>query len=188
MGSRANRSPQTSSLFSLGKLCGYSHHMCLMRNVIIIKKVKMCLKAGIFWQWDLFPTAGTFMLIMGIIPTARSCLFFGNIYFLMSMKNSTDVYKISTAKAVRMLHYQTTSCPQLCQINEGHCCTRNTRLKPALPHMPLAWLGICALPPHPTQASLPGPEMALTASPLFVSLSWTTAQSLAHTCKERGRP
>lgn len=46
------------------------------------KKVKMCLKAGIFWQWGSFPTAGTFMLIMGIIPTAPSCLFLAiYIYF-----------------------------------------------------------------------------------------------------------
>lgn len=54
--------------------------------------------------------------------------------------------------------------------------------KDYFPHMPLTWLGICALPPHPIQASLPGPEVAFTAFPFFQSLSWTAAQSLAPTC------
>ena len=53
----------------------------LKENEIEKQKVKVCLKAGIVWQRDLFPTAGTFMLFMDIIPTAPSCPFGGNIYF-----------------------------------------------------------------------------------------------------------
>ena len=41
----------------------------IKENEIEKQKVKMCLKAGIVWQWGLFPTAGTFMLFMGIILT-----------------------------------------------------------------------------------------------------------------------
>lgn len=45
-----------------------------------------------------------------------------------------------------------------------------------------AWLGIRALPQHPTRAFLPDPGEALTASSFSLSLSWTAAQSPIPTC------
>lgn len=109
-----------------------------------------------------------------------------------------------------MLHYQTTSCPQLCQISEGRFCTPNTGLakefilifsidvienlegtfttqqyktvEAATAPSPAmpSMDGYLCPPPYPIQALLPGPEMTLTASSLL-SLSWITAQSLAPT-------
>lgn len=70
----------------------------------------MFLTAGIFWQWDLFPAADTLMFIVGIVPAAPSSLLFFiflAIYFFKCLwKNGTDVYKVSTTKALIMLHYQ----------------------------------------------------------------------------------